>query len=112
MFYRLIMNSVLPDPEILLDLPPTPEIPLPKGWTKYTLQTILYVIAFARIVILNAPNWPDGIASRASRFLNNNQRHTKSRSQCNAFVRKWHEAETSCLRSSSPIHRNGIQILV
>ncbi len=54
------MNSVLSEPDILLDLPPTPEIPLPKGWTSLTLQTILHVIAFARIVILNASNWPDG----------------------------------------------------
>ncbi len=57
------MNSVLPEPEILLDPPPTPEIPLPKGWTALTLQTILHVIAFARIVILNAHNWPDGPGS-------------------------------------------------
>ncbi len=79
MFYRLIMNSVLHEPEILLDPPPTPEIPLPKDWTALTLQAILYVISLARIAILNVHNWPDGIASRASRFLNNNHRHTKSR---------------------------------
>ena len=38
----------------------TPEIPLPKGWTSLTLQAILHVIALARIVILNAGNWPKG----------------------------------------------------
>ncbi len=54
------MNSVLHEPEILLDPPLVPEIPLPKGWTALTLQAILYVISLARIVILNAHNWPDG----------------------------------------------------
>ena len=53
------MPEIFPEPAILLDPTPTPEIPLPKGWTKLTLQTILHVIAFARIVILNAANWPN-----------------------------------------------------
>ncbi len=54
------MPNLLPEPDILFETPPTSEIPLPKGWTALTLRTILHVIAFARIVILNAHNWPDG----------------------------------------------------
>ena len=50
--------SILPEPAILLDPTPTPEIPLPKGWTELTLQAILHVIALARIIILNVANWP------------------------------------------------------
>jgi len=50
--------SILPEPDILLDPTPTPEIPLPKGWTELTLQAIRHVIALVRIVILNAANWP------------------------------------------------------
>ena len=52
--------SVLPDPEIRLELNDLPEIPLPKGWTELTLQAVLHVFALARIVLLNAGNWPDG----------------------------------------------------
>jgi len=52
------MPEILSDPDILLDPTPTPEIPLPKGWTELTLQAILHVITLARIVILNAANWP------------------------------------------------------
>ena len=46
-------------PDILFEPGETPEIPLPKGWTDLTLQAILYVIALARIAILNAGNWPN-----------------------------------------------------
>jgi len=39
---------------ILLDLPPTPEIPLPKGWSDLTLQAVLHIIfSLTRIAILN-----------------------------------------------------------
>ena len=51
--------SVLPEPDILLDPTPTPEIPLPKGWTELTLRAVLHVISLARIVILNAALWPN-----------------------------------------------------
>jgi len=46
------MPEILPEPDILLDPTPTLEIPLPKGWTKLTLQTILHVIAFVRLEFL------------------------------------------------------------
>ena len=52
------MNSILPEPDINLESNNPPEIPLPKGWTELTLQAILHIIALARIVILNAANWP------------------------------------------------------
>ncbi|MCL2118090.1 MAG: hypothetical protein FWH27_06640 [Planctomycetaceae bacterium] len=52
------MNPVFTEPDIHLEPGDTPEIPLPKGWTTLTLQAILHVIALARIVILNASNWP------------------------------------------------------
>jgi len=55
------------DPQ--LEPPPFLKIPLPKGWTALTLQTILHVVALARIVILNSGNWPgrecDGLRLRA-----------------------------------------------
>ena len=51
--------SVLPEPDILLDSTPTPEIPLPKGWTELTLRAVLHVISLAMIVILNAALWPN-----------------------------------------------------
>ena len=54
------MSEILPEPDILLDLPPTPEIPLPKGWSDLTLQAVLHIISLARIIILNSVNWPDG----------------------------------------------------
>ena len=54
------MNPIFPEPDINLEPGDTPEIPLPKGWTGVTLQAILHVIALARIVILNAGNWPTG----------------------------------------------------
>ncbi|GHT19604.1 hypothetical protein FACS1894189_8500 [Planctomycetales bacterium] len=53
------MNTILPEPDLILDPPELTEIPLPKGWTDYTLLAILHVIALARIIILNAANWPD-----------------------------------------------------
>jgi transposase InsO family protein/DNA-binding transcriptional regulator YiaG len=53
------MPEFLPETDILLDATPTPEIPLPKGWSKLTLQAVLHVITLARIVILNAANWPN-----------------------------------------------------
>jgi hypothetical protein len=53
------MSVILPDPNIILDPPEVPEIPLPKNWTDYTLLAILHVIALVRIVILNAANWPN-----------------------------------------------------
>jgi len=52
------MSEFLPEPDILLDPTPTPEIPLPKGWTSLVVQAVLQAIALARIVILNAANWP------------------------------------------------------
>jgi DNA-binding transcriptional regulator YiaG len=55
---RIPMNPIFPEPDIQLDPGTTPKIPLPKGWTDVTLQAILYVIALARLVILNAANWP------------------------------------------------------
>ena len=57
-FFRQPPMSILPEPAFLLDPTPAPEIPLPNGWTELTLQAILHVIAIARIVILNAANWP------------------------------------------------------
>lgn len=45
--------------DILLDPPEVPKIPLPAGWTNYTLITVLHVIALARIIIMNVANWPD-----------------------------------------------------
>jgi hypothetical protein len=54
------MKPVFSEPDILLEPGDTPEIPLPKGWKELTLQAILYVIALACIVILNAGNWPEG----------------------------------------------------
>jgi hypothetical protein len=53
------MNTILPEPNLILDPPEVPEIPLPKGWTDYTLLAILHVIALARIVLLNAANCYD-----------------------------------------------------
>jgi len=50
--------SVLPDLEINLEPDELPAIPLPKGWSELTLQAVLHVITLARIVILNAANWP------------------------------------------------------
>ena len=38
--------------DILLDPPEVPKIPLPAGWTHYTLITVLHVIALARIEFL------------------------------------------------------------
>ena len=38
--------------DILLDPPEVPKIPLPAGWTNYTLITVLHVIALARIIVL------------------------------------------------------------
>lgn len=52
--------EILPEPDILLDPPELPEIPLPKGWTEYTLLAVLHVIALARIIVLNVANWPSG----------------------------------------------------
>jgi len=66
--------SILPEPAILLDPTPTPEIPLPKGWTELTLQAILHVIALARIVILNAANWPSDRACDGLRLRVENDR--------------------------------------
>ncbi|MDR3111013.1 MAG: DDE-type integrase/transposase/recombinase [Planctomycetaceae bacterium] len=54
------MATILPETDIILAPPVIPHIPLPKGWTDYTLLAILHVIALARIVILNASNWGDG----------------------------------------------------
>ncbi|MDR2439672.1 MAG: hypothetical protein LBE12_09940 [Planctomycetaceae bacterium] len=45
------MNTILPEPDIILDPPEVPEIPLPKNWMDYTLFAILHVIALVRIVI-------------------------------------------------------------
>jgi hypothetical protein len=53
------MNTILPEPDLILDPPKISEIPLPKAWTDYTLLAILHIIALARIVILNTANWPD-----------------------------------------------------
>ncbi len=56
------MSKLLSEPDILLDPSPTPEIPLPKGWSALTLRTILHVITFAalsfstRTTGLAAPN--------------------------------------------------------
>ena len=52
------MVTFLPEPDILLDPPELPEIPLPKGWSEYTLLAVLHVIALARIIVLNVANWP------------------------------------------------------
>jgi len=46
------LDSILPEPT------PTPKIPLPKGWSELTLLAVLHVISLARIVVLNASNWP------------------------------------------------------
>jgi len=43
------MPDIFPDPEICLDPTPTPEIPLPKGWTQLTLQAVLHIISLARM---------------------------------------------------------------
>ncbi|GHT45297.1 hypothetical protein FACS189454_04540 [Planctomycetales bacterium] len=51
-----LMNTILPEPDIILDPPKIPEIPLPRAWTDYTFLAILHIIALARIVILNAAN--------------------------------------------------------
>jgi hypothetical protein len=53
------MNTILPEPNIILEPPEIPEVPSPKNWTGYTLLAILHVVALARIVILNAANWSD-----------------------------------------------------
>jgi len=50
--------SVLPDLEINLEPDDLPTIPLPNGWSELTLQAVLHVITLARIVIINAANWP------------------------------------------------------
>jgi hypothetical protein len=50
------MSTILPEPDIVLDPPKIPEIPLPKNWTDYTLLAILHIIALVRIIILNAAN--------------------------------------------------------
>ena len=47
------------DDDILLEPLEIPEIPLPVGWTDYTLLAVLHVIALARIVVMNVANWPD-----------------------------------------------------
>ncbi len=49
---------MLQEPDILLDPPELPEIPLPKGWSQYTLLAVLHVIALARIIVLNVAHWP------------------------------------------------------
>jgi hypothetical protein len=46
------MSTILPEPNIVLEPSDIAEIPLPKGWTDYTLLAILHVIALARVVIL------------------------------------------------------------
>ena len=51
--------TLLQETDILLDLPELPDIPLPKGWSQYTLLAVLHVIALARIIVLNVANWPD-----------------------------------------------------
>ena len=51
--------SILSDPEIHLEPDDLPEIPLPKGWSSLVLQAVLHSITLARIVILNAANWPN-----------------------------------------------------
>ena len=66
--------SFLPEPDILLDPPDLPEIPLPKGWSSLTLQTILHVIAFARIAFMNVANWPDGLECDGLRLRAENAR--------------------------------------
>ena len=38
--------------DVLLDPPEVPKIPLPAGWTNYTLMTVLHVIALARVLFL------------------------------------------------------------
>ena len=38
--------------------PELPAIPLPKGWSQYTLLAVLHVITLARIIVLNVANWP------------------------------------------------------
>ncbi len=49
---------MLQEPDILLDPPKLPDIPLPKGWSQYTLLAVLHVIALARIIVLNVAHWP------------------------------------------------------
>ena len=46
-----------------------PEISLPKGRTNYPLLGVLHVIALARIVILNAINWPDDASEKSTLLL-------------------------------------------
>ena len=58
-YLPFLMSEILPEPDILLDPTPTPEIPLPKGWSSLVLQAVLQTITLARIVILNAANWPN-----------------------------------------------------
>ena len=60
--------------DIFLDPPEVPKIPLPAGWTNYTLMTVLHVIALARIIIMNAANWPDDKACDGLRLRCENDR--------------------------------------
>ena len=50
--------TLLQETDFLLGPPKLPEIPLPKGWSQYTLLAVLHVIALARIIVLNVVNWP------------------------------------------------------
>ncbi len=44
--------TMLQEPDILLDPPELPDIPLPKGWSQYTLLAVQHVSAHFRCVIV------------------------------------------------------------
>jgi hypothetical protein len=43
------MSTILPDPDIILDPPEVPKIPLPKNWTDFTLLAIFHIIALVMV---------------------------------------------------------------
>jgi hypothetical protein len=62
------------DFEPQLELKPLPKIPLPQGWSDLVLLALLHVIAFARLAMMNARNWPDGAECDGLRLRAENDR--------------------------------------
>ena len=49
------------DYEPFIDIDNPPKIALPKGWPAFVRESILHIIAMARISIMYARDWPEGM---------------------------------------------------
>ena len=62
------------DFEPQLEQKPLPKIPLPQRWSELVLMALLHVTTLARLAIMNARNWPDGLECDGLRLRADNDR--------------------------------------